>query len=179
MFNKDLLEAVSEKYFSSTKKIVIANIEGQRVDNGIIYIGAKAGPDSDISNLIHQMCHFVEIDTKRMTKHDWGFKYGKYWNICGQSGYEPSTMQSTDREIRTWAYQYNLLDFYKIPESIEELTGPATWINSFLFVPGHNDAEKLKYVAGKTLQLSQTEKYSVEMFDKEWFRKIGILNKRT
>lgn len=81
----------------------LPGLEGQAVLDNIIYVGDRAGPGRGIYNLCHEICHFVEIDDKRMMMPGWGIHAPTEY-LFGRIIYEPVTMQITEREMRACAY---------------------------------------------------------------------------
>ena len=110
-------------------------IQGQRVIDGIIYVGDQCGPKkNDIASLCHELAHFVEIDEYRMAHSAWGLVYPEV-EVFGRMCIEPKTMQSTDRELRVCAYQAYLHEYFKVQESIEETVQALRWMSDTYYVP--------------------------------------------
>lgn len=80
------------------------DLEGQRVVDGQVILGMKAGPSYDVTNLCHEVCHYVESPLDRCNKQGWGIKYPKIY----QESF--STPKHLEREGRVWAWQYVLHD---------------------------------------------------------------------
>lgn len=174
-----ILDAIKQDFFNHHQGIICnPKKEGQHVQGGIVELGTWAGPHADISNLLHEMGHFVEIDQPRMAKYGWGLKFGKYYQIGMHSGHEPYTAQSVWREIRVWAYQINLMNHYNIPETIENMTASADYLPAICYVPGKTKEERLAYVAAETRKMSLLPAYQVVSFATEWERRAKILDRR-
>ena len=180
----ELLEVVKEKFYNHHPSMLVNtksfSAPEEYQNSKTIYLSTYAGPQSHLSNLFHEMAHFVEIDQKRMTlaNSGWGFSYGKYWRILNSSGYECSTMASTLREMRVWAYQINLLKHFNIFTDIQDLTSAADFINSFMFVPGKNKEERHNWIETEVEKMSREVRYSFDAFSMEWERRCKILDKR-
>ncbi len=99
-----------------------------------VAIGPWAGPEANISNLVHEMSHFVEIDEPRMACFGWGLRLPEIW-VYNRMCVEPTTMQATARELRVFAYQVNVLDYLGEPSSIEDLVGSMVHMPDLVHVP--------------------------------------------
>lgn len=184
----DLLQA---RYFSSSTKIGYSpNLEGQFIDeNNVIWIGDRAGPEIDVSHLIHEMCHFVEIDDVRMREPGWGLKVPRVW-VFDRYCIEPTTIQMTERELRVMAYQFNVMQFLKLGVTPLELAKPLRWLPDNTYVPLEDgtrawseNGPKLNYaqtcksqvrwMANQISELSRV--FTLERFESEWNRKVQLL----
>jgi len=61
-----VLNKIEKEFFKDAAISFEPRVEGQEIVNGLPVIGARAGPEIALWNLIHEMAHFVEIDDKRM-----------------------------------------------------------------------------------------------------------------
>lgn len=161
------------------------DLEGQTLDQeGRIILGLKAGPERSVENLIHEMCHLVEIDDQRMTSYGWGLNYGALIQyIMGQRCQEFVTIQATKREIRCWAYQMNVYKALGINETVSDLVKVAVHMGDWPILC-YNDKIGFKGDKEKALKWVEDEVkkamgiYTFERFESEWFRKMGVLTKR-
>ena len=147
---------IKADFFYDAPVLLDNDVQGQRVVDGKVIIGPRAGPESCYTNLVHEMAHLVEIDIDRINQHGWGLRYGKYWEIYGQSGYEPQTDQAVCREARVWALQLNLLQEYGVKIHATEIVSSAVYLSAFCYVKirkksnqPENDKRRLEVVARK------------------------------
>lgn len=180
-----LLDKVNHDFFLGNTVIQFdRSLEGQTIENKKFVIGPWAGPESNIANLFHEMCHFAERPIEKLQKfpvYAWGFTFGKYWELCGQSGYEPQTDQAVRTEQRVWAFQRSVQKHYGIEEDPYDTVSAATYINAFtmyLLGQGKTDQEKLKILAAETEIMSNNE-FSFDKFKKDWNHRIEILMNKT
>lgn len=187
-----------EKEFLNTNFIQYEEgFEGQKVlDDGSIVIGNRAGPSSysesfQITNLVHEMAHLVEIDDLRMRCSSWGLKLPKIW-VYDRMCVEPRTNQITCRELRVIAYQVNVLDYIGEENSVDGITSSLVWLADTCYVPLEDGS--MPYAEGRTHKLDYDEikasqqrwrvnevnrlrkEYTLERFISEWHRKIKYLN---
>ena len=121
---------ILKETFFSNDILNIKPISGCLCENYKYYIGGIAGPSKNISNLIHELCHFAELPLDRLKqfKSDWGLRYGKFWQIGTRWGYEPQTTQSVIREARVWAFQLSAQKHLNIGDNAEELVSSAIFL---------------------------------------------------
>ena len=177
----DVKRLIQQRYFDNSPIVLEEQTSGQEVRDGIVVIGARAGPEVCWTNLIHEMAHLVEIDLKRITQWGWGLRYGKYWECFGKSGYEPQTDQSVRREERVWAFQLNFLESFGISISEIKMVSSATWLPAFCYVkPARStvdyrdrDRARLEVIADRVAR--NREIFTTEMFDYEWRRRMEYL----
>lgn len=157
-------------------------IQGQETEDGFVKIGPWAGPEADISNVLHEICHFVEIDEARMKDSGWGLRYPTQ-EIFGQTFHEFSKPYHIERERRVWAYQLNLNEKYGIRENAYKLASGAVFLDGFNYlIPEHRgktDKQAIKIFAKSIEKLAEEPKYSFDSFLKEFDRRKGLLNKKS
>jgi hypothetical protein len=116
-----IFKKLFKDFFAHTRNHVKFKVEGQSLNSLNEYVlGCMAGPSICLSNLCHEMAHFAEREVHKlcqMPAAGWGYTHGKYWEICGQSGYEPTTDQAVQREARCWAYQWSIINEYGIKQA--------------------------------------------------------------
>lgn len=74
--DKKRIDFLLEKYFHVDRCMKYSEkLEGQRIDNdGNVWVGSRSGPKFHVQSLLHEMCHFVEIDRKRCYAYGWGLQ---------------------------------------------------------------------------------------------------------
>jgi hypothetical protein len=189
---RPLLEAVEKEFFSNSPIHYSIDIEGQKLNEEREYVlGLLAGPCIRVDHLFHEMGHFAEREIPKLLEkpnRSWGFGRGKYWEINGQSGYEPHTDQATQREIRAMAYQLSILRHYNkqvrpyfIAMSLTGMPDFHIFRYKLLGVEecsrlGLVESEKkaIQWIAKKIGKLSQTT-FTYEAFRKAWNDRIELL----
>ena len=115
--------------------------EGVRVENKTLFLGCRAGPGVYLSNLAHEMGHFIECDRRYLLHSDWGMSVHQV-EVMGRLYPEPVTYQCTQREIRVWVIQAKILEaiegFDWFPSIIEGLQS-AVWLPDICNVPKIQD----------------------------------------
>lgn len=117
--------------------------------------GCRAGPASwqdsyEISNLLHEMGHFLEIDTARMGIPGWGLRHRQVY-LMGRIFDEPVTCQGTMREARVMGYQIALGRLVGFEADLAETVEPLRNMSDFCFVPA--DPEVKDYNLSRLLTL--------------------------
>jgi hypothetical protein len=181
-----------KEYLAHTRRLRYKpGLEGQWVDaEGTIFIGNRAGPSKGVSNLAHEMSHFVEIDDARVQRYGWGLRLPELY-VLGQRCIEPATMQATARELRVSAYQANLMASVGAPLNVPHLVRSLEYMPDFLYVPledgrpayGDGSPEDMEYrekidsrirwMANRVQELRS--EFTLERFRHEWHRKIALL----
>lgn len=199
--NPEHLGILCEEFFKGNPVSISKELQGQGLDeNSNFVLGCSAGPSTDVSNLIHEMSHLAELEVPRLLKKPyggWGFKWGKYWELNGHSGYEPRTDQSVRREMRTWAYQWSIHQSLQIPVSnyddeskgeLIDLVRSSTYLHAFANYKwavlsqeerdalGYSASEQktLEILADEVLHLSQTV-FTFDNFCKNWKERMDLL----
>jgi hypothetical protein len=150
------------------------NVQGNNSRNGRLVVGAKAGPKRSVSNLAHEMCHFVEIDDARCGEYGWGLRIPEveiYGRFCAQ----PVTRQGTERECRVAALQHNLLQWLGVYRTPKCLVSAFHFLPDFCYVPGERDRGRLSWCEERVLSLIGTPEYSIDWWMAEWDRKDAVL----
>jgi hypothetical protein len=167
-------------------------LQGQRVKDGVVFVGNRAGPTRAFSYLAHELSHFVEIDDARQQSHNWGLKVPTLV-VLGQTCTQNTTRQMTERELRVMAYQANLMEAIGAPARIPEMVRALQFMPDFFLVPledgrpaygeGAPSRDEVPY---RDVDLSRTrwmvnrvqelrKEYTFERFQSEWTRKIALL----
>lgn len=145
--------------------LVFRDFEGQIFQNNRFEIGYKLVGDIDPTAAIHEISHFAELPTERIIKKpntNWGFSYGKYWQIGTSWGYEPQTDQATQRELRTWGYQLSVQRELGINESAYDLVKSIVWMNDYCIFKHRAGIKEDKDVIAYAADI--VEKYSNAKF---------------
>lgn len=189
------LALLKKRYLSHTDRLRYKpGLEGQFVDrDGVIYVGNRAGPTRDLSNLAHELSHFVEVDDTRVGFYGWGLKAPEKW-ILGHRCCEPITMQMTERELRVIAYQVNLLESLGSPSRPRTFVRSLIYMADFIYVPledgrsaygddaptfeemgpREKDESRIRWMT-RRVEAMRSE-YTLERFDSEWTRKLNLLS---
>lgn len=165
--------------------------EQENHPEAVVFVGDRAGPENHVTNLCHELAHFVEIEDYRMTRYNWGLTVPSVY-IVDRLCVEPRTTQITEREIRVAAYQYNLLNYIGCKRTIKNLVSSYQYLPDFMLVPLEDgtmpygeegkitklpyekiDKSRLKWIENRTRDILKD--YSVDRFISEWERKIKIL----
>lgn len=187
------LDRIQSEFFAGMPLAWNWKLEGARLVDGTLTFGCRAGPESAVTNLVHEMGHFVEIEDYRMLRFGWGFKVPEI-EVCGQLCVEPRTHQMTDREIRVFAFQKNILDYLGIEETVEELVRSMTFMPDFMLIPLENGRpaytetgpatdldynevckSRLRWIARQVEEKRKTEAFSARRFVSEWARKGEVI----
>jgi hypothetical protein len=190
---------IEEEFFPNSTLKLDWNVEGQKIRDGRVFVGAKAGPSIHESHACHEMAHFVEIDDARCGLYGWGLKVREVW-VFDRMCVEPETHQMIDRELRVIAYQVNLLDHVEakadaldrsqlFDDAVSAGGAPAAvaLVTSLRFMADwcmlprrgrdqhSNDVSRVVWCARRVERLRRQKKYGIESFRREWKRKNEVL----
>lgn len=184
------LNQLIQKYFSPHNEVIVKKkLQGQKVVDNRYVIGMRAGPltNINIDNLLHEICHLVEIEEERLVKRptsSWGLNPGKFWQIGSNWGYETFTDDQVKREQRVWAYQLSLNSNINnqttnINDSLN-LVSSARFLNAWTYyqpfeIKTYKDEDRIKKLAEETFDMSNTEEYSYDKWLEEWNKRINKL----
>lgn len=195
------IELFRHKFFTSPNVTVIPTIEGNRFlykgyvvnEYGIsdywdgnsftLAFGARAGTflDINLTNLAHEMAHFVEIDEARCSMDGWGLKSPTSL-VMGLECIKPHTMQATARECRVIAHQSNLLEALGFSVDVHMLANGLQVMYDCCHVPNVNESKyqesnvfRIQYCARYINELRTKPEYSFENFKQVWFERIEKL----
>lgn len=101
------------------------------LDDGIV-MGYRAGPSSEMSNLLHEFGHFIETPEDRLLYRNWGL-----WLHSEGYGPMPKTPQASLRELRVYGMQKVLCDYMNVSWDIQEAC------HSLSFMPDWHHIEVL------------------------------------
>jgi hypothetical protein len=182
--HQNVLSRTREEFFKNSpitidlKKSYVQGIE----QDGRMWFGVVAGPTADIGNLFHEMAHFVEIDEKRMGKHGWGLKLPRMHCMPGPYGghswCEPKTIQISMRELRTFAYQHHLHQYFGIDTWRDRVADLLYFLADWHNIPGVGKEAKERWILSVYDRLVKSPKYSLASFTAEWERRNTILTAR-
>lgn len=122
--------------------------------------GGRAGPSIGVSNLLHELGHAAQFGPDKFTDRckPYGFVFRtRQVTVLGRQYPEPLSMQSTDRELETFAFQLHLMRlcgskvsdawFFADSASVMRLM-PDWWC-----VPGDGEAERKAFCAQRIAEL--------------------------
>ncbi len=190
---QEQLDRVIGEFFEDAEVKVSVSMQGQRVhDNGAVILGTKAGPGYSLSNLVHEMAHFVEIDEGRMAEPGWGLRVPEQW-AYNRMCFEPTTCQATVREIRVMAFQLNILEYLGWPGDENDLINALQFMPDTAFVPLEtgvsaygDDTPEMPYQdtlkSQQRWRVNECRKYrrqnTADLFCTEWKRRNQLLKER-
>jgi len=158
---------------------VVVELQGNNItEDGKLQVGCRAGPSIEAWHFCHEVCHFVEIDDERMLMQNWGLRVPEKW-VIDRFVCEPETLQATERELRTLAYQWHLHKLLNIKSTPAAMVSALVYMPDFWLVPGgwsKNDEKRLKWCADRMMDL--TKDFHLDRFMAEWKRKNALLNAR-
>ena len=168
---------IKKLFFSNEFVSLDVSYEGQTCNENSYVLGSKTGPVTSISGLLHEVCHFAELEPQRLLKFpsgNWGLYPGKFWQFGQNWGYEQSTDQQVQREARVWAYQLSAEKHFGINHSAEQLVRSATWLPAWCYYKFQfktsrfvSDSKRLYYLAKHVERLSKRNSFEklLEDFD--------------
>ena len=130
----ETLKKVKELFFANKQIKLSVGLEGQKCDGTTYIVGCKAGPSVDIQNLLHELCHFAELEKERLLlfpRTSWGLKFGKFWSFGQHWGYEPQTSEQVEREARVWAFQLSASKYFGLNANSHDYAKTAVWLPAF------------------------------------------------
>jgi len=137
-------------------------VEGQRVVNGIVVLGMKAGPLAQVQNLCHELCHYAEIEIERCNQHGWGLGFPQIQYIPGFGDFRDSfkTPAHHEREMRVWAFQSILHEMVGIEGGIKDLVSSSIFLPDLFLLKDYglkntSDETVRDYFEGRVRELAQ------------------------
>lgn len=186
--NYDRVAAVQRDFFDSFSDFLVWDdkTEGNRIKDGKLCLGLRAGPETSDENLFHEMGHFTDIDGRRCHLPGWGFRSGKSVDIPGYGRVHEgmTTTQAVDREIRVMGIQCALMDHYGDSPDPTNLARSLVYIDSFFMVTRDLlDAKNISYKEREKIGISRCarkieaewKKWTIEDISKLWKKKAAIL----
>lgn len=184
------LGRIYSTYFSSDQSfplVIREGWEGQTVNElGQFVLGCRAGPDVSVVHLLHEMAHFAEREVEKLLerpRYSWGFRFGTLVEIPAIN-YSQRQLQKVghiDRELRVFAYQYNLCREFQVKMTSWELANICKYLENFCSYgqnpesPFKNEEERILIAEAKLMELAST--YTVERFSTEWWHRVEALSK--
>lgn len=88
---------------------------GNPIRDGVMLFGWRVGPVKEMSGVLHEMAHLIEIDDERCHLPGWGLRLRQV-EVPGHGMFtEPCTFQACAREIRTVAIQKVITESLSLP----------------------------------------------------------------
>lgn len=169
-----MLKAIKARWFSGSGNIAVGAIEGVNHDaeNGVVTFGYRKLHDASVSELIHQMCHFIEIDEERAAEDGFGLIYGTTAvSSSNQIVTKPRTTQASHREARVIAWQMTVMEALGMKPDLTQIVAPMREMHDF------DLHDRRKQVMGFATAL--VEKYaeglSIAQFDALWSERVALL----
>jgi len=163
--------------------------EGQRVRDGIVYLGLRCGPAYCWDALVHEIAHFIEIDEARMDRDAWGFRWpydeeGRPINF--------TTSAHIERELRVFAISLHLFEYAGFNIDPEDLTSSLHWMDYWSV---YGEVDKIQIPEGekmpsfkvfdRKMQIWGARKvreyyknYDIDSLLAEWKRRNEVLKNR-
>ena len=183
-----------QSWFQSAKLTFDSEIQGNKIVDGRMVLGMRAGYESETENLLHEMSHFIEIDDARCASTGWGLSVNMAYFAGHPPGPDPRTFQAPAREIRVSAIQRVLSQHFNIefddftwakliydwvPGScyvLAEFEGLPEWGDETF---SYNEHIKLRCDKIKEAIVAQSHTWTIEQIRNEWDRKCQLLEQRT
>lgn len=150
----------------------------QRIDEqGNIVLGCRLAGITKLSNLAHELGHFVEIDEGRMGQPGWGLTYPQV-EIGGRKYDSPQSYKGLLRECRVLAFQANILTYFGAFDEGDH----KSWADSLSFLPDYINApgpiakSKTPWILRQIDELRAV--HTLDLFMSEWSRRNQILKAR-
>jgi hypothetical protein len=160
--------------FIKDSQVKVFQGEGQQVKGNNLLLGTKIGPNlHDLSALIHEMSHLIDINDKRVLKPGWGFFYGQSIEIMGRTYKEPVTYRASLRECKVLAIQQKIQESVGITADSKELIRPLQFMNDWCLIPGKTDEDRYTFLIERLNEYSKN--IDLEYILSEWNRKQEIL----
>lgn len=170
------LSQVADRYFDGQPHVAFRiNLEGTEanLDQHQMAFGLRAGPAREISNLIHEMAHFVVAPEAKCIANDYAMKAGVPVIGFGRVEYVPTSVKPVDNEARVFAYQLNILRHLGLDGSEETLESCAellSWVSGYHLVPGESEQERRSWCVRRIEEWMET--CTAERFEEIWFDRI-------
>jgi len=174
--NRECLPTLLDRWFKDGRHLgVSANLEGTKHDfkGRRITFGCRAGPNYDVTNLLHEMAHFIEIDERRVVKENWGFRIGRPFLTNFGVDSIPVNTKGTEREARVWAIQHLLTVHLGIEETVMDKAKIAQFMPDFWRIPGETYDEKIAFVVKLIEDGLQT--FTLESIEGIWNERVAKL----
>ena len=120
--------------------------------------GGRAGPSVAVEHLFHEFAHAAEfgpeVFRQRASIYGFHFNTPKEW-VFDRYCADPKTMQATERELRTFAYQYHLMRTagYRLDAEAfaAESARAMAFMHDWYWVPGEGDTARKAYCVEQIL----------------------------
>jgi len=188
---------ILDTYFQDSPIRIGERAEGNPVEDGILTLGMRAGPQICLTNLIHEMCHLVEIDDERMLISGWGLRTpevyvpGRYSHMASV----PISWQPIKREVRVIALQWQLQQSIGITGTKREALSAMEYMPDWCNVPcgRPENYDEMEWEERDVIRPTFTEnrfallekymdeciagKYTLTFLNEEWKRKTDLLRR--
>lgn len=146
-------------------------------------LGFESGPHCNISNAYHEISHLLEfLNTKpeRVSFIEFGFEYSQL-EVMGQMYNEPTTIQGIDRELRTFAIEFHLINDHPtlsidLDYFIDKTAPLCSYLGDFINilsqgyldadVVGYDDKPRITWCADRLRTF--VDNYSIEQLKRQW-----------
>lgn len=169
-----VLEAITTRFFTTPYVQVDPALEGMAVRDGVVVLGCRAGPSMALEFLLHEMSHMVEIDDSRAASYRWGLHLPQV-EFQGRTFSEPNTNQASLRECRVFAFERNAADALGVEFNLQKAAEALQFMPDALYQPGKTDDEREAWVYRTVLVYARQPDFAFEVFEREWNRKLGIV----
>lgn len=164
------------EFFDGVPTRAVKDLQGMKIINGVPIFGMAAGPSRSVTHLLHEICHFVEIDEARMCSPMWGLRFPREQSFVSFNGYrstwfEPKTTQATERELRVFAMQEAMHIYLDVPPIREKVPDLCSFLmDAHLILPGSGKDQKERWILDRFDQIraSRPEMYTVEHVRRVW-----------
>lgn len=185
-----VLASLYASWFEGVVGIFIdPEVQSQSIaEDGTILLGTGMHfKKCDASFTFHELSHFLEVDTRRMGKKDWGLRYPKAtWYSRGRYGwgkeYHPKTYKGLERELRVIAIADTIAGHFDPKKHVQrdrKLIETTSLLNSVVgadLCPGKNRKEKTAWCLEQYTKLRA--QYTYEGLYAEWLRRTKLLKRR-
>ena len=163
-----------------------SKIVGQVCRDNKYYLSDNVGPAKSLEYLLHEICHFAELEPDRLKKYPtngWGLSSGKFWQIGVHWGYEQRTSQQVDREGRVWAFQLACQREYGMNDSAEDLVSSAVYIPAWCYFSakhksnGKHHEKKALYKLAKRVERMSNSDWSYQRLLEDYNQRLDFLKK--
>lgn len=115
------------KFTESGTIMVDPDSEGAKYESGRLTLGMRSGPSQDMTNVLHELAHLVEIEDDRIGSNNWGLRIRRV-EILGRLVIDPQTPQATQRECRVFGIQARMMEAVGIPYDMDEFVDLNKWL---------------------------------------------------
>ncbi len=130
-----LLKRVQSLFPRDTRIKFVPSLTGMEAGLGqSLQLGGRAGLEVDLSNLLHEIGHLIDIDDARVIQQGWGLFYPEI-AVGGRNCQAPETSKAVLREVRVIAWQDLLAEQVGFKSDPKEFIKSLRWMADFVFIP--------------------------------------------